>query len=55
MHMSDIKARGNEDITHISELLVASIERAEPSRYQTLIEPELRASPLPVASAGVAE
>jgi Fe-S oxidoreductase len=34
---------------------IAAIERAEPSRYQTLIEPELRAKPLPVASAGVAE
>jgi hypothetical protein len=34
---------------------IAAIERAEPSRYQTLIEPELRAPPLPVASAGVAE
>ncbi|KJC62104.1 hypothetical protein UP10_01620 [Bradyrhizobium sp. LTSPM299] len=32
---------------------IAAIERAEPSRYQTLIEPELRAPP--VASAGVAE
>jgi Fe-S oxidoreductase len=34
---------------------IAAIERADPSRYQTLIEPELRAPPLPVASAGVAE
>jgi Fe-S oxidoreductase len=34
---------------------IAAIERAEPSRYQALIEPELRAPPLPVASAGVAE
>jgi Fe-S oxidoreductase len=34
---------------------IAAIERAEPSRYQTLIEPELRAPPLPLASAGVAE
>ena len=34
---------------------IAAIERAEPSRYQALIEPELRAPPLPAASAGVAE
>jgi Fe-S oxidoreductase len=34
---------------------IAAIERAEPSRYQRLIEPELRASALPVASAGVTE
>jgi hypothetical protein len=34
---------------------IAAIERAEPSRYQELIEPELRAPPLPAASAGVAE
>jgi len=34
---------------------IAAIERAEPSRYQALIEPELRALPLPAASAGVAE
>jgi Fe-S oxidoreductase len=34
---------------------IAAIERADPSRYQTLIEPELRAPPLPVASAGVPE
>ena len=32
---------------------IAAIERAEPSRYLALIEPELRA--LPAASAGVAE
>jgi hypothetical protein len=35
---------------------IAAIERAEPSRYQALVEPELRAPPLPTAaSAGVAE
>ena len=34
---------------------IASIERAEPSRYQALIEPELRAPPLPAASAGMPE
>jgi Fe-S oxidoreductase len=35
---------------------IAAIERAEPSRYQALIEPELRkAPPLPAASAGAAE
>ena len=34
---------------------IAAIERAEPSRYHVLIEPELRAPPLPAASAGVAE
>ena len=34
---------------------IAAIERAEPSRYLALIEPELRAPPLPAASAGVAE
>jgi Fe-S oxidoreductase len=35
---------------------IAAIERAEPSRYQTLIEPELRKTPpLPAASADAAE
>jgi hypothetical protein len=34
---------------------IAAIERAEPSRYQALVEPELRAPPMPAASAGVAE
>lgn len=34
---------------------IAAIERAEPSRYQALIEPELRASKLPAASVGVVE
>ena len=34
---------------------IAAIERAEPSRYQALIEPELRAPPLPAASASVVE
>ncbi len=34
---------------------IAAIERAEPSRYQSLIEPELRAPPLLAASTGVAE
>jgi len=34
---------------------IAAIERAEPSRYHTLIEPELRAPPLPATSASVVE
>jgi hypothetical protein len=35
---------------------IAAIERAEPTRYQALIEPELRkAPPVPAPSAGVAE
>ena len=34
---------------------ITAIERAEPSRYQALVEPELRAPQSPAVSAGVAE
>jgi hypothetical protein len=34
---------------------IAAIERAEPSRYQALVEPELRAPPLLAASTDIAE
>ena len=34
---------------------IAAIQRAEPSRYQALIEPELCAPPLPAASVSVVE